>query len=209
MSTLLSDKENEIVDLIRNKRYEQAHEELSKFIDNKPLPPVKLAIIGKLRSGKSAIATYLWMKHDIWPVAFADPLKQIYTTLFGNHERKDRAMLQQLGEKLCEIDPNIFVNVALKTASSHDRVCVSDVRKHAEYDALKDAGYTFIRVTASEETRLARANAEHDEFSIDDLRHHTETDLDDAYADYVIINDGTIDDLYEKVDELIAEICAE
>jgi dephospho-CoA kinase len=203
---LLSDKENEIVGLIRDKRYEQAHEELSKFINTDPLPPVHIALIGKLRSGKSEIATYLFMQHGINDIAFADSLKRVIIDLYGHSDHKPRERLQAIGEALCEYDPEVFVNAALRTAMHYDRVCVSDCRKQVEYSALKDDGYMFIRVTASDELRLQRAREAGDEFTVADLQHTTETQLDDAPVDYTIENDGSIEDLYAKVDVILADI---
>lgn len=207
MSILLPDKENEIIDLIRDKRYEQAHEELSKFIiGTETLPPVHIALIGKLRSGKSAIATYLFMQHGINDIAFADSLKRVVVDLYGHSEHKPRERLQAIGEKLCEYDPEVFVNAALRTAAHYDRVCISDCRKLVEYKALQAEGYTFIRVAANDKLRLQRAREAGDNFTEADLLHPTETQLDDVPVDYTIENNGSIEDLYARVDLILADI---
>lgn len=69
---------------------------------------------------------------------------------------------------------------------------ITDMRFPNEMDAVKERGGITIRVIRNNGTR-----------AIDINPHPSETALDDAKFDYEIINDGTIEDLVEKVREIL------
>src|SRR5699024_2038029 len=85
-------------------------------------------------------------------------------------------------------------------------VVVSDARQENEIKWLKDNGFTLVKVEASEAIRKQRAKREGDDVTDEQFEHRTEQFVDSVEVDYVIVNDGTLDELYRKVDEVMAKI---
>ena len=56
--------------------------------------------------------------------------------------------------------------------------------------------------------RLKRAERAGDSFSAEDLAHDTEQYVDKFDVDYTIVNDGDLDELRRRVDEIMGEIKA-
>src|SRR5699024_5843928 len=85
-------------------------------------------------------------------------------------------------------------------------VVVSDARQENEIKWLKDNGFTLVKVEAPEALRKQRAKREGDDVTDEQFEHRTEQFVDSVEVDYVINNDGTLDDLYRKIDEVMAKI---
>jgi dephospho-CoA kinase len=188
---------------------------------------IKIALTGKLRSGKDTVASYLSTFYDFRCFAFGNELKNAFHSIIRNvpREPKPRRAYIEFGQFMRQFDENVWVDAVFRNIESYlrvafaeehakihgdptlkPRVIVTDVRQQNEYDALKSAGFTFIRVTAPEELRIARAQAEGDVFTAEDLRHETETLIDEFNVDYGVVNDGTTLELYEKLDAIMAEL---
>src|SRR5699024_2187841 len=129
-------------------------------------------------------------------------------------EKKPRRLYQDVGEKLRELDPLVWVRQAEKTMlfyenyKDHIGVVISDLRLPIEEQWAKDNGFIIIRVNADESDRLARIERAGDDFKAEDLRHETEQYVDDIQADIDIWNGEGVseDDLRRKIDEILAEI---
>ena len=68
----------------------------------------KIAITGKMCSGKTTIANYLIEKNNQFvKISFADKVKEIATDLF-NMKEKNRYLLQSIGTKMREIDEDVW-----------------------------------------------------------------------------------------------------
>ncbi|MMZ65522.1 hypothetical protein D1872_279320 [compost metagenome] len=80
---------------------------------------------------------------------------------------------------------------------------ITDVRQPNEFSALQSAGYVLIRVEAPEALRIQRAFESGDSFALRDLTHETETALDEYVADFTVVNDAGIPELYEQIDEVM------
>lgn len=100
-----------------------------------------------------------------------------------------RQLLQALGEAVrCQINENFWVYSMLATYQDSDFWIVSDVRYKNEADELLSRGALLIRI-----------NRESDNSDT----HQSEVDLDsyDKFS-YIIENDGSLEDLYNKVKEI-------
>lgn len=160
---------------------------------------LKIALTGKMRSGKSTVADILRYNHDFtFPFSFADKLKNIAAQLFPVEvsQGKPRELYQTFGQKMREIDPDIWVKHLAKSVEFEEKrgdpygIVIDDLRQPNEYEWAKANGFVIVRVNANEDTRLARANKNGDVFSVEDLRHETEMHVDDFEADFDIWNDG-------------------
>lgn len=177
-------------------------------------PPIKLALCGKLRSGKSLVAGYLSLMHDFQPFAFGDALKNAFHRAFPQIPRqpKPRAYYQSFGQwARATIDENVWIDATMRKiddylAQNRLRILIEDVRQQNEYDRLKREGFVFVRITAPDELRLERARKAGDDFTETDLAHETETFVDSFEVDYEVANDGKVDELCAKVDMVIRQL---
>jgi hypothetical protein len=183
-------------------------------------PPIKLALCGRLRSGKDTAARYLTLFYDFHPFAFADPLKRYLHEIFPHvpHEPKPRRLLQLFGQKLREIDPDVWVNLTMHKIDEYLRqhacdcsplkphVVVTDCRQQNEYDRLRAAGFKFIRINAPDELRIRRAIEAGDDFTVHDLAHETEILVDSFDVDYEVYNDRTPEYLYGQLDAIMTAL---
>src|SRR5699024_3730524 len=182
---------------------------------------------------------HLERKHGFKRVSFGSALKYYADILFADSEafpieyeefgepcpfdgerpkraKKPRRLYQLFGQKMRELDADIWIRHAEKSAQawaelrSTSGIVIDDLRQPNEYGWAKANGYTIIRVNANEDTRLSRARALGDDFSVEDLRHETELHVDDIVADYDVWNDGEdIDEVFARLDEIVSEINAE
>src|SRR5690606_40498284 len=91
---------------------------------------IKIALTGKLRAGKSAVASYLSADYGFEEVAFGSALKYYADKIFAYSDvsaykpevitkygvawskRKPRRLYQDFGQKLRELDPHIWISHA-------------------------------------------------------------------------------------------------
>lgn len=183
----------------------------------------RLAITGNLRSGKSLLTTLLVGDYGFREVAFGDALKRFAHAIFPQvpREPKPRALLQAFGQAMRNMPvanaSNVWVDHAMDSVRLAERlaqwdgeparIVVSDLRQPNEYAALKERGFTIIRVVAPVDMRLERARREGDSFTEADLAHETESHVDGFAVDYEVANDtDDIRDLQAKVDAIMAEL---
>ncbi|QOT13711.1 adenylate kinase (plasmid) [Paenibacillus sp. JNUCC32] len=177
------------------------------------------AITGEMRSGKDAVAEYMARKFGYTRFAFGDELKRDFHRRYPEvpREPKPRAGYQFHGQFMREqIDEDIWVNRCLAeiARTSHNyagftfRAVISDLRQPNEFQACKLQGFVIIRVTAPEALRIDRAIKSGDTFNLRDLTHDTESHARRFDVDYEIVNDGTLAELYAKVDEVVRNVSA-
>ena len=175
--------------------------------------PIKIALTGKMRSGKSFISDYLFVKHGFeLPIAFGDKLKIVYHELFPWVDRKSkpRADYQKFGQLMREhFDANVWIRhveyrvKALEKLRNVRGIVIEDLRQPNEYEWARANGFVIVRVSAPDELRLERARLAGDNFTEADLAHETEQWVDGFEVDFEIMNDGTFGELKAKVDEMI------
>lgn len=178
---------------------------------------VLVGILGKKRAGKDTISDYLEKKYNFNKIAFATPLKEVCKILFDfsdeqlygdlkevvdpNWGMSPRHMMQYLGTDILrkQIKDDMWINIVrnkyLKyTKENKDyRMVISDVRFPNEIKAVHDLSGIVIKVTRP---------------SINNKDQHESETLIDTINDYdfEVINDGTMEDLYNKIDKIINNI---
>lgn len=196
----------------------------------------RIALTGKLRSGKSSAATHLSLKHGYTILSFGDALKRMADELFNGSDvykfepitqdcpfsndgkrvigyRKPRKLYQDVGQALRELDPDVWVRQVARVLPLWENmrdvngIVIDDLRQPNEFEWCKANGFTVIRINANEDTRLERARALGDSFDIEDLRHDTELHIDDFEADYDVWNDDvSSDELARQLDEIMEDL---
>jgi dephospho-CoA kinase len=186
---------------------------------NREVSIVKIALTGKMRSGKDTVANHLYIRHSFNRVAFGDALKKnAHATFPWIHEfNKPRALYQQFGQLMRQIEPDVWIKHAeravkgaidfrVNTGAERVGVVITDLRQPNEYVWARNNGYTIIRVTAPDEDRLLRAKLAGDDFNEADLEHETESHIDGFAVDAEIVNDGSVDELKAQIDAIMEAI---
>ena len=172
-----------------------------------------IGITGKARSGKDSAARYLWTQYGFTRIALADPLKAAAQAMFGLSDRQawddelkeveipfwgmtPRRMLQLLGTDASKpiFGNDIWVKRWLITydlLNDTDDIVVPDVRVDIEADAIRSRGGIIIEVRRDVAGLPGAAGA-----------HVSEGGL-SAPADFVIHNNGTLEELYAALDTIV------
>ena len=170
---------------------------------------VKIAIIGKMCSGKTTVANYLMkINNDFVKLSFADKVKEIAKDLFGM-EKKDRKLLQMIGTKMREIDKDIWAKYTAKKANISEFVVIDDLRYKNEFDIVKKNGFKIIKLKISNELQLSRLKKEYPDTwqnHISNCNHQSEIEIDlidENEIDLVIDVDKNINQIFEIIDTLL------
>jgi len=193
-----------------------------------------IAINGKIGSGKDTVGSFIQQINTDrnWQIKkFAGKLKEVASILSGvsvdrfedqEFKKQDmnscwgmtyRDFLQKIGTEAMRngLHENVWVNALFseyivlddtKRASMGNVIdysdcsfpdwIITDLRFANEFDSVKQRRGITVRVTRPGLT-----------FN----NHISETALDNFQFDYEIVNDGTLEDLYEKVKKLCEKIC--
>lgn len=166
------------------------------------------------QSGKDSSADIL-IKHFLYERrAFADPLKEALFRLnpkithatrlreivqvegweYAKKYPECRELLQRMGTEVGRelFGENFWVEQALKGIAGMPRVTFTDVRFRSEASAIRDHGGIIVRVVRH---RHGPVNS-----------HKSETELDEWPFDYIIQNDGTLEDLETKVFKMMRDL---
>ena len=170
---------------------------------------MKIAVFGKLRSGKSEVCKFIQeiLKCDV--LDFGDALKECLAIAYPNSKYvKDRNLLIGFGQHLRMFDNDIWVNALKHRIASRNtkNIIVTGVRQSNEYDMLKCLGFVFVKVEAPERSRIDRSTKAGDKFNLENLNNITETELDDFKYDFLITNDGGFKDLIIDTNNVLDEI---
>lgn len=171
---------------------------------------IKIFLIsGKARHGKDTVAEYIrdyYKDKDVINNSYAyymkDYAKRI-TGWDGSDDNKPREFLQQFGTNLVrnQIDEYFFNNRMIEDLKVFDYffdvVTISDGRLPSEIDMIRD---NFDNVFV---VRVNRPDFDNG-LTEEQKKHRTEVALDDyKNYDYVISNDGTLEELEKKVREMV------
>lgn len=176
--------------------------------------PRLIGLTGKAHSGKDTIADYMWEKYGFMKLAFAEPLRAAATELFGIpreammdpvvKEQIDprwgyspRRILQILGNDALKpfFGNDVWVNRWFMTYSMFrhtDDVVVPDVRFDVEADFLRSMGGTIVHLQRPGAGLIGVTAS-----------HASEAGIWPSPTDLMLLNDGSIQDLIGKVDQLL------
>lgn len=182
-------------------------------------PGLRIGITGKMRSGKDEVADIITgrLGTDGEPyskIGFAEGITELLNEYVPNvfEEGKPRKAYQDVGQVLRQFHENVWVDRAMERVNTVIRrapethIIIKDVRQPNEYYALKEAGFTIIRVEAETELRVARSLSSNDTFNVEHLYHETEHILDDFEVDFTITNNSTLEELTHTTETLLQEL---
>lgn len=171
---------------------------------------MKIAIAGKMGSGKSYLSEYIIGKYKFGRTSFAKKLKELAITLF-NMKNKNRALLIDFATKMRSIDENVWINAMLEDSRLYHNVVLDDLRLSNEYETLRKTGWFIIKLKVDEKTRLERLKTKYgDDFSkhikfSDSITENDVANYDDDKFDLVVDNLNYNDVLEQIKSKLILE----
>jgi hypothetical protein len=176
-----------------------------------------VGLAGKARSGKDTVAERLITHHGYVRRAFADPMRAaLYAldpyvaTRGGTYSLRSlvdrqgwdqakalpdvRRLLQRFGTEVgrAQFGEDFWVDQAVRGVAPGDLVAYTDVRFANEAAAVRDLGGIVVEVQrpgAGLAGNVAAHASEHMDFD----------------ADVVLVNDGTLEDLWRSVDALVGQ----
>ena len=118
---------------------------------------MKIAITGKMGSGKSWVANILVEKYGFYKTSFAKKVKILVSELFNVHN-KDRGILIRFASSMRDIDHEIWIRHMFKDIEDQENknVVIDDLRLRNEYITLKKKGWFFIKIDIDEKDRVQR-----------------------------------------------------
>lgn len=180
-------------------------------------PALKLiGIAGKARSGKDTAANYLAHKHGLIRYSFATPMKAAIKTMFGLTDRhvdgdlketelpwlgvSPRRIMQTLGTEWARdtIRQDLWVLLAQREWQQmkeptddtfHAGMIIPDVRFEDEADFIRRNGGLVIHIERDSAPKIES--------------HKSESGVQPVYGDPIILNNGSLDDLYRAMSEVI------
>lgn len=176
--------------------------------------PKIFIISGKARHGKDTTAMYMneiYTKKGkkILNISYASYIKEYAKKISnwdGSDETKPRELLQQLGTTVIRqnIDELFFVKRVLEDIDVYsyffDVITISDARLKPEVIMPRQK---FKNVFA---IRVVRPNFDNG-LTLEQQKHITEVDLDDYKEyDYYLVNDGSLEDLKSKVQNIVEDV---
>lgn len=172
---------------------------------------MKIAVVGKMRAGKDSVANVL-RGYNFHPVAFGDGIKQITREFFPEvyGSGKPREHYQHIGQSLRELNPDVWINYAhremlntlaygISRKGIEPNVIITDCRQKNEEAYLRRNGFKIVKVFAEDEIRLQRIKDAGETVTQAQFNHGTEQEVDSITADYLIYNNGTLQELERQV----------
>lgn len=174
-------------------------------------------IVGPMGAGKTSGAQFLADQFGYLRLPIAGThvggIRDIARRLWGEEAVNDREKLNTLAV-IDDHFPGTWLRnwerafVSAREAVSHAQrpVVVDDVRRQLEYDALRGRGFVCVRVVANENDRVDRLKITGKYQNAEQLNGRLEQWWPTAVADHEITNDGSLDDYYDAlIDVLIRE----
>lgn len=177
-----------------------------------------ILISAKSQHGKDAAAALMKNQLEergekVLTIHFADPVKWFARDFYnwdGKKDKDGRALLQYIGTTMMRTYDQFYWGRIISefvAAASNDftYALIPDWRFFSEKTAIEryNDDVTTVRIT-----RLNPDGSiyENPLMTYTQLTHISETELDNAFFDYCIINDGDINQLEEKVNKFITQL---
>lgn len=175
---------------------------------SRPKLQIKIAFGYKMGVGKDEACSYLIKKYGGEKISFASPLYDIQhyaQKVCGFEEEKDRQFLQFIGTEWArKKDPDVWLNLAIKNTKSEGNFFLSDLRFPNELYGLKKEDWfcvNIVRQTDSEKRKGTGSSSHVSETALDNIKSEE--------WDYLLKNDGSIEEFYEKLDSLYIKVWRE
>ncbi|WP_207732372.1 AAA family ATPase [Heliobacterium chlorum] len=173
---------------------------------------MKIALTGKMRSGKDAAADYLVDHYGFKKFAFGDAIRNLCKELFpsADQDGKPRELYQNVGQALRDVDPDVWVNYVLRQIEREtgpdDDIVITDLRQWNEYFSVLEAGFDVVKINSSATTRIQRMKRLGEPIQLAQFNHETEKFVEQIDVDFEITNEGTLKELHCLIDNALLHI---
>jgi len=150
---------------------------------------LRIAFAGKTRAGKTTSANYLLRTYGFVKISFTGKLIEFAHEFFPDRfekGEKPQDLIQALHEKLREIDPDVwtkYVTRKIEMPPKDADIVIDDLRRRNDYAAVKSLGFLVVHLDPPNE--------------------------DEVPYDVLLENEGTVEDLYHKLDALMKLLIAQ
>lgn len=161
---------------------------------------LRFGIAGRMRVGKTTVAQYLRDKWGFETRAFADPIKD-FARLVGWDGAKDergRRLLQEIGTVVRNYDEHFWIQRLLDELPGDKKIVVDDMRMFLEHQALCRVGFRTLLVVKDPSLIPDAPSAR--------TSHVTEQEVDKITPWRILQNNGSFDDLYRQIDQVVYDI---
>ena len=165
---------------------------------------LRIAVGHQARVGKDTFGDYINDKYTCIIVKFATKLYEITESIqriLNIKVTKDPVLMQTIGDGMrSHYGEDVFVNqlvdeiVDIERNNPDQNIIITDLRRVNEFNAVKKLGFITIKVIKP------------DRIIDRDSSHISEVDLLDQEFDYTIINDGTIDQFFNKIEQILGQV---
>ncbi|MFB6226381.1 MAG: AAA family ATPase [Candidatus Paceibacteria bacterium] len=179
---------------------------------------LKIAVVGKIGSGKTTAAEYLQQEHDFEAIKFSGFVRDILDRM---HLQQNRDNMVKLSTAIRDnFGPDIFSRVLINEAKDEDKVVLEGARKEEDLSEFKDReDFYLLAIEARQKTRYNRVSARSEneddqnktfsEFKRDEKK-ATETEIGSLIqqADFTIENNDSLEDFHNELDNLVIKLNA-
>jgi len=155
--------------------------------------PIRIALVYGSGVGRNTFKEYFAQRYGCFALGFTDPLYAVVEQMqfvCRQPRQVDPELMHEL-EFICLLryGPGLFIDIINERVPyiTRSNTIVMDVKRHTEMDYLRKEGFVMVRIT-----REGTKQEQHE--------------LDDTDVDHVISNNGTIEELHEKIDALVESL---
>ena len=171
-----------------------------------------IGLAGKARGGKDAVGDYLSKTYGHKTFAMATPVKEACRVIFDWDDRhlhghlKDaldpvynvtpREAIQKLGTEFGRnmINNDMWTIKAEQKIKRHSRLVITDIRYNNEAELILENGGIIIDIKRRKSARALISGVEN---------HSSEKGINPNLITDTATNNGSLDDLYKKIDDII------
>ncbi len=178
--------------------------------------PKVIGIAGRKYNGKDTIGDYLVKNYGYKKIAFADPIKEICKEMFGFNNEQLYGSLKETNDEFWNISPRKLMQfIGTELFRNHTDEIMPDVGSNIWIKVLEkkildnpDSKYVITDIRFENELELVtkfhglKIKVVRDNMEIID-NHISEKLIDSLNTEFTIKNNGTKEELFEKIDDLL------
>ena len=177
-----------------------------------------IALVANIGAGKSFVADYITEKYDAENIKTSDKLKNILNILHLDLKRENFASMSQALREM--FGQNVLGNATFEDIknSTSEIILLDGVRRSEDISEIeKEENFYLVFINTSLETRSKRMSARAEKTDDTNIntkvlgkneQHDSENRVDGLKekADFIIDNNGTLEDLEKNIDEVMNKI---
>lgn len=177
-----------------------------------------LGFVGELGAGKTVVCDYLKDKYDSNSYRFSDPLRDVLKRVYLEQTRENMQLLSTILRENFGQDLLAKIMASDADQDSGQIVSVDGVRRFPDIEHLQKVdGFYLIYVTADSKTRynriiLRKQNPGEDQITYEEFLESEKSEADRSImevgekADFKIVNDNSLENLYDQVEKIINQL---